>query len=163
MTPAPPHTGREALREFRFALAAVVCAAVLAGLLGMVGLSSAPSTGARWGARQEAAASRTHAVSRTPSTPKLGWEEAGLLHGSHVAAPRTGLRDQVDGGGAGLRPLTPFAPRPDTLRAILARHDARMLARAEGLLARALPSRLTPLADRPRTVNCPAQGPPLPG
>ncbi|NPC70275.1 hypothetical protein D7Y27_17015 [Corallococcus sp. AB004] len=77
-----------------------------------------------------------------------------------MAAPRAGSRDQVDGGGAGLRPPTPFAPRLDTLRALLARHDARMLALAEGLLARALPSRLTPLADRPRTVNCPAQGPP---
>ncbi|RKH95029.1 hypothetical protein D7Y04_35500 [Corallococcus sp. AB038B] len=132
-----------------------MCAAVLAGLLGMVGLPSGPARGAR----QEAAASRTHAV-RAPSTPKLGWEGAGLLHGSHVAAPRAGSRDQVDGGGAGLRPPTPFAPRLDTLRALLARHDARMLALAEGLLARALPSRLTPLADRPRTVNCPAQGPP---
>ncbi|AFE05547.1 hypothetical protein COCOR_03985 [Corallococcus coralloides DSM 2259] len=157
MTPALPHTGREAPREIRFALAAAVCAAVLAGLLGMVGLWSAPLHGAR----QEAAASRTHAVSRMPSPSKLGWEVAGLLHGSHVAAPRTGSRDQVDGGGAGVRPPTPFAPRLDTLRAILARHDARMLAHAEGLLARALPSRLTPLADRPRTVNCPAQGPPV--
>ncbi|MBN8468010.1 hypothetical protein JYJ95_15920 [Corallococcus exiguus] len=162
MTPALPHTGREAHREIRFALTAVVCAAVLAGLLGMVGLSSGPVDGA-FGARQEAAASRTHAVSRAPSTPKLGWEEAGLLHGSHVAAPRAGSRDQVDGGGAGPRPPTPFAPRLDTLRALLARHDARMLALAEGLLARALPSRLTPLADRPRTVNCPAQGPPVQG
>ncbi|MBZ4376962.1 hypothetical protein [Corallococcus sp. AS-1-6] len=157
MTPVPSHTGREAPREARFALAAVVCAAVLAWFLGMVGLPSAP----RHGAPPEAAASRTHALSRAPSTPKLGWEEAGLLHGSHVAAPRTGTRDQVDGDGTGLRPSTPFTPRLDTLRAILARHDARMLARAEGLLARALPSRLTPLADRPRTVNCPAQGPPV--
>lgn len=156
MTPALPHTGREAPRESRFALTAAVCAAVLAGLLGMVGLPSRSSRGAHL----EAAASRTHGVSRSPSTPKLRWEEAGLLHGLHVAAPRAGSRDQVDGGGAGLRPPTPFTPRPDTLRAILARHDARMLALAEGLLARALPSRLTPLADRPRTVNCPAQGPP---
>lgn len=159
MTLAPPHTGREAPRETRFALAAVVCAAVLVGVLGVVGLPSVP----RHGARREAVASRTHVVSRTPSAPKLGWEEAGLLHGSHVAAPRAGSRDQVDGGGAGLRPPTPFAPRLDTLRALLAHHDARLLARTEGLLARALPSRLTPLADRPRTVNCPAQGPPVQG
>lgn len=156
MTPALPHTGREAPRELRFVLAAAVCAAVLAGLLGMVALSSAPLHGAR----PEAAASRTHAVSRMPSPQKLGWEVAGLQHGSHVAAPRAGSRDQVD-GGAGVRPPAPFAPRLDTLRAILARHDARMLARAEGLLACALPSQLTPLADRPRTVNCPAQGPPV--
>ncbi|MHA7631201.1 hypothetical protein [Corallococcus sp. M7] len=142
---------------------AVVCAAVLAGLLGMVGLSSAPITGAPGRAPQQATAPRTPALSRTSSNPKLGWEEAGLLHGSHVAAPRAGSRDQVEGGGAGLRPQTPFTPRPDSLRAILARHDARMLARAECLLARALPSRLTPLADRPRTVNCPAQGPPVQG
>ncbi|MBN9685140.1 MULTISPECIES: hypothetical protein [unclassified Corallococcus] len=142
---------------------AVVCAAVLAGWLGMLGLSPAPFTGAPAGAPRQATASRTPGLSSTSSSPKLGWEEAGLLHGSHVGAPRAGSRDQVEGAGAGLRPQTPFTPRPDTLRAILARHDARMLARAEGLLARALPSRLTPLADRPRTVNCPAQGPPVQG
>ncbi|NNB88383.1 hypothetical protein HJC10_43015 [Corallococcus exiguus] len=153
MTPVLPHTGREAPREIRFALTAVVCAAVVAGFLGLVGHSPGPL-------RAEGVAARAPVVSRTPSFPKLGWEEAGLLHGSHVAAPR-GSRDQVDGGGSGLRPPTPVAPRLDTLRALLARHDARMLALAEGLLARALPSRLTPLADRPRTVNCPAQGPPV--
>ncbi|NBD11020.1 hypothetical protein [Corallococcus sp. Z5C101001] len=63
----------------------------------------------------------------------------------------------------GARTPTPFVPRLDTLRALLARYDARVLAHAQRLLARALPPRLTPLADRPRTVNCPSQGPPSRG
>lgn len=160
MTPAPPHTRREASRETGFALAAVVCAAVLAGLLGMVGLARGPFPGGR----AEVARVRQQESSDSPSSPKPEWEEAGLLHGSHVGAPQPASRDRVDPGGVGHRPPpTPFTPRPDTLRALLARHDARMLARAQGLLARALPYRLTPLADRPRTVNCPAQGPPARG
>ncbi|MFB1484886.1 hypothetical protein [Corallococcus sp. RDP092CA] len=141
------------------ALAAVVCAAVVAGFLGLVERPAGPFHKAGL----EAAASRTHKASRAPSSLKPEWEEAGLLHGSHVGAPRPGSRDQVDGGGAGLRSPPPYTPRLDTLRALLARYDAGVLARAQGLLARALPSRLTPLADRPRTVNCPAQGPPVQG
>ncbi|WP_223631625.1 hypothetical protein [Corallococcus sp. EGB] len=159
MTLAPPHTGREAPRFSRMTLAAVVCAAVIAGFLGMVALHAGPFHGVR----EEVAASWPQKTLRASSSQKLGWEEAGLLHGAHVAAPRPGSREQVDGGGSGLRLPTPFAPRWDTLRALLARYDAGVLARAEGLLARALPSRLTPLADRPRTVNCPARGPPLRG
>ncbi|NOK23908.1 hypothetical protein [Corallococcus carmarthensis] len=159
MTPALPHTGREAPRESRIALAAVVCAAVFAGLLGLAVHPWGPFPAAR----AQVAASRTGEASRAPPSPKLGWEEAGLLHGSHVGAPQPDSRDQVDRGAASVRPPTPFAPRPDTLRALLARYDARVLARAQGLLARALPFRLTPLADRPRTVNCPAQGPPVQG
>ncbi|NOK33198.1 hypothetical protein HMI49_08335 [Corallococcus exercitus] len=159
MTPALSHTGREALRETRFAVAAVVCAAVLAAFLGMAG----PRSGLAQGTHADVAASWTAEASRPSSSPKLGGEEAGLLHGSHVGAPQPGPRDQVDRGGVSLRPPTPHAPRWDTLRALLARYDARMLAHAQGLLARALPSRLTPLADRPRTVNCPAQGPPVQG
>ncbi|MBN8232557.1 hypothetical protein JYK02_34075 [Corallococcus macrosporus] len=132
-------------------MAAVVCAAVLAAFLGLAG------------PRADAVASRTAEASRPSSSPKLGWEEAGLLHGSHVGAPQPVPRDQVDRGAVTFRPPTPHAPRWDTLRALLARYDARVLAHAQGLLARALPSRLTPLADRPRTVNCPAQGPPVQG
>ncbi|GMT99064.1 hypothetical protein KH5H1_31830 [Corallococcus caeni] len=159
MTPALPHTGREALRETRFAVAAVVCAAVVAAFLGL----AEPRSGLPEGTHADVAASRPAAASCKASSPKLEWEEAGLLHGSHVGAPRPGPREQVDRGGDSLRPPTPVAPRWDTLRALLARYDAQVLAYAQGLLARALPSRLTPLADRPRTVNCPAQGPPAQG
>ncbi|MFP2897754.1 hypothetical protein [Corallococcus sp. 4LFB] len=159
MTTALPHTGREALRETRFAVAAVVCAAVVAAFLGL----AEPRSRLPQGTHADVAASRTVAASGKASSPKLEWEEAGLLHGSHVGAPRAGPREQVDRGGVSLRPPTPVAPRWDTLRALLARYDAQVLAHAQGLLARALPSRLTPLADRPRTVNCPAQGPPVQG
>ncbi|WP_147442963.1 hypothetical protein [Corallococcus interemptor] len=160
MPPPSAHTQREASRETGFALAAVVCAAVLAWLVGLGGLPQ----GALPGSRAAVPGARRDEAARTPASPKPEWDEAGLLHGSHVGAPRPASRDQVDPGGVSHRPPpTPFTPRPDTLRALLARHDARMLARVQGLRARALPYRLTPLADRPRTANCPAQGPPARG
>ncbi|WP_375759303.1 hypothetical protein [Corallococcus exercitus] len=159
MTPALPHTGREALRETRFAVAAVVCAAVVAAFLGLAG----PRSGLLQGTRADVAAARTFQASRPSSSPKPGWEKAGLPHGSDVGAPQPGPRDHVERGNINLRPPTPLTPRGDTLRALLARYDARVLAHAQGLLARALPPRLTPLADRPWTVNCPAQGPPVRG
>lgn len=155
MTLVPTPTGREALRESRIALAAVVCGVALAGVLGLVG----PRIGPAARVRAATAAVQAPDAARALSGLKTRWE-AGLLHASHVGAPQPASRDQVDPGGVGARTPTPFVPRLDTLRALLARYDARVLAHAQRLLARALPPRLTPLADRPRTVNCPAQGPP---
>ncbi|RYZ34142.1 MAG: hypothetical protein EOO71_39985 [Myxococcaceae bacterium] len=151
-------SGREALRESRIALAAVVCAVAFAGLLGLTdpGLDAPRRTGAA------VEASRTPTVTRTPSGKGARWV-SGILHEDPVGTPVPASRDQVDPGGVSHRPSPPFVPRLDSLRALLARYDARVLARAHSLLAQALPSRLAPLADRPRTVNCPAQGPPVTG
>ncbi|MCY1047422.1 hypothetical protein OV208_39350 [Corallococcus sp. bb12-1] len=156
MTTVPATSGCEALRETRIALAAVVCAVAFAGFLGLTG----PSFDAPRQARVET--SRAPTVTRTPSGKGARWV-SGLLHEDPVGTPVPASRDQVDPGGVSHRTTPPFVPRLDSLRALLARYDAQVLARAHSLLAQALPSRLAPLADRPRTVNCPAQGPPVTG
>ncbi|RKH83390.1 hypothetical protein D7Y13_42740, partial [Corallococcus praedator] len=151
MTTVPATSGREALRETRIALAAVVCAVAFAGFLGLTGPTlEAPR---QVGAGVEA--SRAPTVTRTPTGKGARWV-AGILHEDPVGTPVPASRDQVDPGGVSHRPSSPFVPRLESLRALLARYDARVLARAQSLLAQALPSRLAPLADRPRTVNCPA-------
>ncbi|WP_208723382.1 hypothetical protein, partial [Corallococcus llansteffanensis] len=150
----PATSGREAPRESRLALAAVVCAVAFASFLGVMGPAARAPDGA--GSRWDASATRA------PCGQWARWE-AGLLHASHVGAPVPASRDQLDPGGVGARPPTPFVPRMDSLRALLARYDARVQAQAQRLLAHALPPQLAPLADRPRTVNCPAQGPPARG
>jgi hypothetical protein len=157
MTHPTTHTGREALREVGFALAAVVCAVVLAGGLGLLaGPEAAPSREAR---APTARTSKTARAESASSRTRDRWE-AGLTHAGHVGLPQPASRDQVDPAASGARSPSPFVPRVGTLRALLARYDAGVLAQAQRLLARALPDRLTPLADRPRTANCPARGPP---
>lgn len=158
MTTVPATSGREAPRESRLALAAVVCAVAFAGLLGVM----APAARAPDGAGAVVDPRQASPATRAPSGPRARWE-AGLLPAPLVSTPVPASRDQLDPGGIGSRPSTSFVPRLDTLRALLARYDDRMLAQAQCLLAHALPPQLAPLADRPRTVNCPAQGPPARG
>ncbi|RKG65442.1 hypothetical protein [Corallococcus terminator] len=135
---------------------AVVCAVAFAGFLGLTG----PTFEAPRQAGVEA--SRAPTVTRAPSGKGARWV-SGILHEDPVGTPAPASRDRVDPGGVSHRASPPFVPRLDSLRALLARYDAQVLARAHSLLAQALPSRLAPLADRPRTVNCPAQGPPVTG
>ncbi|MBE4749383.1 hypothetical protein G4177_14540 [Corallococcus sp. ZKHCc1 1396] len=158
MTTVAATSGREALRESRLTLAAVVCAVAFAAVVGLTGSGSAALERAEPGLES----SRTASVTRTPSGKGTRWV-AGILHEDPLGTPVPASRDQVGPGGGHHRPATPFLPRVDSPRALLARYDARVLAQARSLLAQALPSRLSPLADRPLTVNCPAQGPPVPG
>ena len=158
MTTVPATSGREALRESRLTLAAVVCAVAFAGVLGVMAPAARAPNRAAAPVLPRQAAPAAHA----PSAPRARWE-VGLLPASLVATPVPAARDQLDRGSVGARQPTPSVPRLDTLRALLARYDDRLLAQAQRLLAHSLPPQLAPLADRPRTVNCPAQGPPARG
>ncbi|MBJ6762266.1 hypothetical protein JGU66_15950 [Myxococcaceae bacterium JPH2] len=152
MTQALRPAGHQAPRERWTPIALLACALTFAAWL-----AHAPAVAPSASPASEPAQAARVADAREDSCG--AWSLAGL-HDPRDGAVDPSPAGRFDAPRPSAHPA-PFPKRAESSRAALAtRLDAAIVALTQRIRACALPPRHVPVGDRPRTVNCPAQGPP---